>query len=220
MKNVKALSVAEFEALANTDTIIIDTRKADDFTEGFVPNSIFIGLDGRFAEWAGTLLPYNKNIILVSDLGKEEESIIRLTRVGLDNIKGYLQGGFEVWKSADKKIDIIINIEADELKMDLQFDADKLAVIDVRKPSEFEAGHIDIADNFSLANLTNEIEELPENKNLYVHCAGGYRSVIAASILKQKGIHNLRNVIGGWGSITKIADMPIALPEPKNIELN
>jgi glyoxylase-like metal-dependent hydrolase (beta-lactamase superfamily II)/rhodanese-related sulfurtransferase len=220
MKNVKALSVAEFEALANTDTIIIDTRKADDFTEGFVPNSIFIGLDGRFAEWAGTLLPYNKNIILVSDLGKEEESIIRLTRVGLDNIKGYLQGGFEAWKSADKKIDIIINIEADELKMDLQFDADKLAVIDVRKPSEFEAGHIDIADNFSLANLTNEIEELPEYKNLYVHCAGGYRSVIAASILKQKGIHNLRNVIGGWGSITKIADMPIAVPEPKNIELN
>jgi rhodanese-related sulfurtransferase len=204
----------------NDDTILLDTRTADQFTEGFIPNSLFIGLDGRFAEWAGSLLPFNADILLITDEGKEQESATRLARVGLDNIKGYLKGGFEAWKNAGKTCDLIINVEADELRIDMQYDADKMAIIDVRKPTEFEAGHIDVAENFSLADLEKEIEDLPEHKNLYVHCAGGYRSVIAASIMKQHGIHQLRNVIGGWGAITKINDMPIELPQPKNAELN
>ncbi len=220
MKSVKALSVAEFEAIAKTEAIILDTRNTQIFAEGFIPQSIFIGLDGRFAEWAGTLLPYNKPIILVTEIGKENESIMRLSRVGLDNVKGFLQGGFESWKNAGKKIDMIINIEADELKIDLQFDENKMAVIDVRKPSEFEDGHIDVAENFSLADLEKNIGAIPENKNLYVHCAGGYRSVIAASILKKHGVHQLRNVLGGYGVIAKIPDMPITLPSDKKVQLN
>ncbi|MEY2828843.1 MAG: hypothetical protein RIQ33_701 [Bacteroidota bacterium] len=220
MNNVKALSVDEFAALINDDTILLDTRTADQFTEGFIPNSLFIGLDGRFAEWAGTLLPFNADILLIADEGKEQEAATRLARVGLDNIKGYLKGGFDAWKNSGKTCDLIINVEADELRIDMQYDADKMAIIDVRKPTEYEAGHIDVAENFSLADLEKEIEDLPEHKNLYVHCAGGYRSVIAASIMKQHGFHQLRNVIGGWGAITKIDDMPIELPQPKNAELN
>ncbi|MEY4876920.1 MAG: hypothetical protein RL708_2069 [Bacteroidota bacterium] len=220
MQNAKALSIDEFEQLIKEKTIIVDTRKAEEFTEGFVPGSLFIGLEGRFAEWAGTLLPFNKNIVLVTEIGKEEESVIRLSRVGLDKVQGYLKGGFEAWKNAGKTCDIIISVDADELRIDMQYDADKIAIIDVRKPTEFEAAHIDVAENFSLADLEKEIEELPENKNLYVHCAGGYRSVIAASIMKQHGIHQLRNVNGGWGSISKIEDMPIALPQPNDIGLN
>jgi rhodanese-related sulfurtransferase len=141
-------------------------------------------------------------------------------RVGLDNVKGFLQGGFDAWKNANKKTDLIIDVEADELKMDLQFDEDKTAVIDVRKPSEFEGGHIDVAQNFSLADLEKNLGELPEHKNMYVHCAGGYRSVIAASMMKKAGYHNLRNVIGGWGTITKVPEMPIVLPVPKEAQLN
>ncbi len=220
MSSAKALSIEEFEAIAKTDAIILDTRTADKFTEGFIPNSIFIGLDGRFAEWAGTILPYDKNIILVTEIGKEQESIVRLGRVGLDKVIGYLQGGFEAWKSANKKFDLVINVEADELKMDLQYDEDKMAVIDVRKPSEFEGGHIDIAQNFSLANLENEMTDLPDNKNMYVHCAGGYRSVIAISLMKKEGYHNVRNIVGGWGTITKVPEMPIVLPVPKEASLN
>ena len=216
----KALSVEEFEVLTKTDVIILDTRVAAEFTSGFIPQSIFIGLDGRFAEWAGSILPFNKPIIIVAEKGKENETIVRLARVGLDNVKGFLDGGFDAWKNANKKTDLIIDVEADELKMDLQFDEDKTAVIDVRKPSEFEGGHIDVAQNFSLADLEKNLSELPEHKNMYVHCAGGYRSVIAASIMKKHGFHNLRNVLGGWGAISKLPDMPLVKPIPREAELN
>ena len=220
MSNAKALSIEEFEAISKTDIIILDTRNAAQFADGFIPESIFIGLDGRFAEWAGTILPYDKNIVLVTEIGKEQESIVRLSRVGLDKVIGYLQGGFEAWKNANKKFDLVINVEADELKMDLQYDEDKMAVIDVRKPSEFENGHIDIAQNFSLAELSEEMTDLPENKNLYVHCAGGYRSVIAISLMKKEGYHNVRNIVGGWSEIMKVPEMPIVLPVPKETQLN
>jgi rhodanese-related sulfurtransferase len=184
---------------------------SNQFTEGFIPESIFIGLDGRFAEWAGSLIPLDKTIVLITAAGKEQESMIRLTRVGFEKVVGYLEGGFEAWKLAGKKIDMIINVEPEELRMDMQFD-ENMEIIDVRKPSEFDNGHIDVALNFSLAELENRLPELPAGNNLYVHCAGGYRSVIGASIMKKYGLHTVRNVLGGWAKITEVSDMPLALP--------
>ena len=166
------------------------------------PGSIFIGLEGRFAEWAGTLLSFKNPIILVTAPGMEEETMIRLARVGFDNVEGYLEGGFDAWKNAGEKIDLVIDVEADELAMDFPFD-DKLLVVDVRKPNEFAEGHVKDSLNIPLSEMTDvaQIAQLEEDQNIYVHCAGGYRSVIAASLLKQQGYHNLRNVLGGWGKI-------------------
>lgn len=207
-KGLQPLSVAAFkEKAAQDNTIIVDTRKATVFTEGFVPNSIFIGLEGRFAEWAGSILPFDKNILLVTETGKEKETIVRLARVGFEHFVGYLQGGFEVWKNANEKIDLIIDIEADELAMDIPFD-DQLLVIDVRKENEYADGHLTQAMNIPLSNLIDpgSMADLDDSHNMYVHCAGGYRSVIAASLIKRQGLHNVRNVLGGWGAIKELKD--------------
>jgi hydroxyacylglutathione hydrolase len=196
------LSVAAFKKLINEDVLVLDTRNASIFTEGFVPSSIFIGLEGRFAEWAGALLPFDKPIILVTEQGEEENTVIRLARVGFDKIKGYLQGSFEAWQNAGEKIDMIVSVEADELAMDLPHDP-HITVVDVRRETEFADGHVKNAQNIPLNEMTDvaNIAVFEENQNLYVHCAGGYRSVIAASLMKRQGIHNLRNVLGGWDKI-------------------
>lgn len=201
LKGMQALSIEAFKK-ASEGKIILDTRTAAAFTEGFVPGSIFIGLEGRFAEWAGTLLDFNTPILLVTAPGKEEESVIRLSRVGFDKMEGYLEGGFEAWKNAGEKIDMIIDVEADELLMDMPHDPN-LVVVDVRKETEFGDGHLKDAVNLPLDEMTDNalLAQFEDNQNLYVHCAGGYRSVIAASLLKRQGIHNLRNVLGGWGKI-------------------
>ncbi len=207
-KGLQPLSIAAFkEKAAQDNTIIVDTRKATVFTEGFVPNSIFIGLEGRFAEWAGSILPFDKNILLVTEAGKEKETIVRLTRVGFEHFVGYLQGGFEAWKNANEKIDLIIDIEADELAMDIPFD-DQLLVVDVRKENEYADGHLAQAMNIPLSNLIDpgSMADLDDCHNMYVHCAGGYRSVIAASLIKRQGLHNVRNVLGGWGAIKELKD--------------
>jgi len=199
----KALSVTDFKALQKQeDTIILDTRPASVFVNGFVPDSIFIGLEGRFAEWAGVVLPFDKNILLVTEQGKEKETITRLARVGFEKMIGYLDGGFESWKNAGEKIDIIIDVEADELAMDIKFD-DKLVVLDVRKELEYDDNHIKDALNIPLDSLTDPASmiDLEDHLNIYVHCAGGYRSVIASSLLKRQGIHNIRNVAGGFEKI-------------------
>jgi hydroxyacylglutathione hydrolase len=198
----KALSLEEFKNLAKEDVIILDTRHATIFTQGFIPNSIFIGLEGRYAEWAGSLLSFDKKIILVTEPGKEEESVIRLSRVGFDKMVGYLNAGFEAWKNAGEKIDMIVDVEPDELIMDLPHDPN-ITVLDVRKEAEFGDGHLEEASNLPLAEMTDVtlLAQFEENENIYVHCAGGYRSVIAASILKKEGIHNIRNVVGGWAKI-------------------
>jgi hydroxyacylglutathione hydrolase len=198
----KALSLKEFKALAKEDVIILDTRHATIFTQGFIPNSIFIGLEGRYAEWAGSLLSFDKKIILVTESGKEEESVIRLSRVGFSKMAGYLDGGFDAWKNAGEKIDMIVDVEPDELIMDLPHDPN-ITVLDVRKETEFADGHLEEASNLPLAEMTDVtlLAQFEENENIYVHCAGGYRSVIAASILKKEGIHNIRNVVGGWAKI-------------------
>lgn len=205
-KGLTALDIPAFKRITkDPDLIILDTRKATEFTRGFVPGSISIGLEGRFAEWAGSLLPFDKKIVLVTETGKERESIIRLARVGFEKIEGYLQDGFETWKSAGEPIDMIIDVEPDELLMDIPFD-ENLVIMDVRKETEYADGHIKDAVNVPLDTLTDPVSmaNIEETHNLYVHCAGGYRSVIAASLLKRQGIHNLRNVLGGWGEIKKL----------------
>lgn len=201
-KGMKALSVDAFKKAMQQDCVILDTRHASQFTEGFVPGSIFIGLEGRFAEWAGSILPFDKPIILVTEPGKEEETVIRLSRVGFDKMEGYLAGGFEAWRNAGEKTDLIIDIEADELMMDIPHDPN-LLVVDVRRETEFADGHLADAVNLPLDEMTDlvQLAQFEENQNLYVHCAGGYRSVIAASLFKKHGYHNLRNVLGGWGKI-------------------
>lgn len=202
-KGLTPLPIADFKKLMQQDDmVILDTRHADVFTQGFVPGSIFIGLEGRFAEWAGSLLPFDKPMILVTEAGMEEDTVVRLARVGFDKMQGYLQGGFEAWQAAGEKIDMIINIEADELAMDIPHD-DHLVVVDVRRETEFADGHVKGAQNIPLNEMTDvaTIANFEDNQNLYIHCAGGYRSVIASSLIKRHGVHNLRNVIGGWGKI-------------------
>ncbi len=203
---LKALSVEEFKQQINENVIVLDTRAATTFTQGFIPGSIFIGLDGKFAEWAGSLLPFDKPLLLVTENGKEKETVIRLARVGLSKITGYLQGGFEAWKQAGEKKDLIIDVEPDELAIDLPFD-ERLVVVDVRKEVEFADGHVKDAVNIPLINMTDpaSMANIEDTDNLYLHCGSGYRSTIAASLLKRHGIHNLHNVLGGW---EKIKDEP------------
>jgi len=210
IKGTKQLSITDFKTLIAEGAIVLDTRRAATFTDGFVPGSVNIGLEGRFAEWAGSLLSFDKVIILVTEAGKEKESVVRLARVGFDKIAGYLQGGFENWKKSGEEIDMIINVEPDELMMDIPFD-ENLLVVDVRKPNEFAEGHINGAQNIPLSEMADpgNLSMLEENDNLYVHCTSGYRSVIASSLLKRQGIHNLRNVAGGWDEISKQKNVEI-----------
>lgn len=202
LKGLKPLSIAEVKAAIEADALLVDTRHASVFTAGFIPGSVFIGLEGRFAEWAGSLLPFNKEIVLITDAGQEKETLVRLARVGFHKVIGYLEGGFKKWQEAGEKVDMIIDVEADELAMDLPFD-DNLVILDVRKPTEFGDGHIKDAINMPLNDMNDPalMASLEDDQNLYIHCAGGYRSVIAASLLKRQGIHNLRNVLGGWSKI-------------------
>ncbi len=207
-KGMQALSVADFKIkAAEDDVIILDTRPSAVFTEGFVPTSISIGLDGRFAEWAGSLLPFTKPLILVTDPGKERETIVRLARVGFDKIEGYLEGSYAAWLAAGETIDLIIDVEADELAMDIPFD-DKIYVVDVRKQPEHANGHLKDSVNIPLDTLTDpgSMAGFDETQNIYIHCAGGYRSVIASSIIKREGFHNIRNVVGGWGKMKELGD--------------
>ena len=201
-RGLTPLNVTDFKNKMLEDVIVVDTRLAAIFTEGFIPGSIFIGLEGRFAEWAGSLLPFTKPLLLITETGQEEETIIRLARVGFSKFEGYLAGGFEAWKNAGEKVDLIINVEADELAMDIPFDQN-LQVVDVRKEIEFADGHVKTAINMPLADMADValIASFEENQNLYLHCGGGYRSVIACSLLKKQGLHNIRNIAGGWAKI-------------------
>lgn len=210
----KALSVDEFKQKVANGAVILDTRKAVEFTEEFVPGSISVGLEGRFAEWAGSVLPFDKELVLVTEDGKEEETVMRLARVGLDKTIGYLKGGVNGWKAAGESVDMVIDIEPDEFAMDLPHD-NNMEILDVRKPTEFENGHVKGATNAPLNTLTDivQVALINTDANLYVHCAGGYRSVIAASLLKRQGFHNLRNVLGGYGKMKELDNIPTVEPE-------
>lgn len=202
-KGLNAMTVPMFkDRMQDDNVILIDTRPAEIFTEAFVPGSVSIGLEGKFAEWAGMLIPYDREILLIAAPGKEKESLIRLARVGFKNFAGYLDGGIEQWKLAGEPVDMIIDVMADELAMDIPFD-ENLLVMDVRKESEYADGHVKGAVNVPLHTLTDPASMSPieDNDNMYIHCQGGYRSVIAGSLLKRQGFHNLRNVKGGWNAI-------------------
>jgi glyoxylase-like metal-dependent hydrolase (beta-lactamase superfamily II)/rhodanese-related sulfurtransferase len=205
---LKALTVAAFkEQITTFEPVILDTRNATLFTQGFIPGAISIGLEGRFAEFAGSILPFDKAILLVCEPGTEKESIVRLARVGFENIIGHLAGGFDAWTKAGEPIDLIIDVEADELAMDLPFDPN-MVIVDVRKTSEFDKGHIKEALTIPLDELIDpaSMANFDDNQNIYIHCAGGYRSVIASSLIKRQGIHNIRNVIGGFKAISELSD--------------
>jgi hydroxyacylglutathione hydrolase len=209
---LKALNLEAFkELIGEDDTICLDTRISTEFTKGFIPGSISIGLDGRFAEWAGSLLPFDKPFVLVTEPGKEKESVVRLARVGFAQMSGYLDGGFETWKNSGEPIDLVVNIDADEFAMDLPFDP-KLKVVDVRRETEFADGHVAGARNIPLETLTDlgNMAEFNDTDNIYIHCASGYRSTIASSLFKRQGIHNLHNIVGGWDEIKKIDGLEIA----------
>ena len=201
-QSTKPLSPKEFELLANeTEAVILDVRHQSEFIKGFIPQSIFIGLGGTFAPWVGALIKDIKQpILLVTPEGKEEHTITRLSRVGFDNVLGYLEGSFEAWKSSGKEIDTLESVSAQTLEEKINEDA---LVFDVRKPGEFTSEHIEIATSTPLDFLNDHITEFPKSKDFYMHCACGYRSVIAASILKARGFHNVIDVAGGYGAIKK-----------------
>lgn len=186
----------------NENTVLVDTRSVSAFTEGFIPGSVFIGREGNFVEWAVNLLSTDQKIILIVSPGREEECMGLLINAGFKNVAGFLDGGFEAWKEEGGAVDMIIDIDAGELAMDIPFD-ENLVVVDVRRPVEYAEGHVRDALNLPLTDMKDpgNIVQLNERDNLYLHCARGYRSVIAASLLKLHGYNNLRNVTGGWESI-------------------
>ena len=199
----KALSPAEFETAANeTDAVILDTRHQSDFVKGFIPQSIFIGIDGGFAPWVGSLIKDVKQpILLVADEGRVEEVITRLGRVGFDNTIGYLDGGFETWEASGKETDSIKSISASSFAE--EWTESDSPLFDVRKKGEYGTGHIEGANHVCLSNVNEQLAEFPKEENFYVHCAGGYRSVIASSILKMRGYHNLTDIAGGYDALEK-----------------
>ena len=201
-KGTQALSPTEFEVAANeTDALLLDTRDAQTFAKGFIPNSINIGIDGNFAPWAGTLIPdIKQTILLIVDEGREEEIVTRLARVGYDNTIGYLKGGFEAWKKAGKETDAIESISVDELAKRMEENPD-LNILDVRKKSEHFSEHVLDSENIALDYINEHIAEVNKDKTYYVHCAGGYRSMIFNSILKARGYDNLIDVQGGFDAI-------------------
>ncbi|MCI4442470.1 MAG: MBL fold metallo-hydrolase [Lentimicrobium sp.] len=204
ISEAKAYDAQTFELVANEiDTVILDVRHQDDFAKGHIPKSIFIGIDGDFAPWVGALIPDIKQpILLVTSVGREEESITRLARVGYDNTLGYLKGGFDTWKNAGLEYDTVSSVSAETLEEIME---EKVPVFDVRKENEYIAEHIVDVPSTPLDFINDHLAEFPKEEEFYLHCAGGYRSMIAASILKARGYHNVINVIGGFDAIKKTA---------------
>lgn len=204
---MKALTPDEFEATAdNTDALILDTRANTDFYKGFIPQSVNIGLNGDFAPWVGALIAdVNQKILLVTDAGKEEEAVTRLSRVGFDHILGHLQGGFAAWLASGKEADTVDRITAEQLAQALEIGKD--TVIDVRKESEYAAEHIEGAYNRPLAHINEWIKSINPSEHFFLHCAGGYRSMIAASILQARGYRNFTEIAGGFAAIAQ-TDIP------------
>ena len=206
-KNLNPLDADEFEKLANqSGVLILDVRNQIQFAEEHIPGSIFIGIDGGFAPWVGAIVgDVKRRIILITPKGREEETITRLARVGFDNALGFLEGGLSSWKVKGKKTDSVSTIEASKLGKKI-FDQTK--IIDVRKNSEFSNGHLKNALNIPLDQLSENFDKIPLEGDFFVHCAGGYRSMIASSILKSRGIDSMTDIIGGFSAI-KSSGIPI-----------
>ena len=201
-KSLRALNITDFKSFSNDkQSVILDVRNQDIFRIGFIPGSIFIGLNGGFAPWVGAVIKDVKTkILLVCDPGLEKQAIMRLSRVGFDNVIGYLDGGFEIWKKAKQKIDTLDSISSKDLKEIIN---SKISLIDVRRKNERNKGYLKLSQNIPLNNIDLNINDLDKNINHYIHCAGGYRSMIACSILKKLGFNSLYDVKGGFSEIKK-----------------
>ncbi len=199
---MRALSPDEFEAAAeNTEALILDTRTNTEFYKGFIPQSVSIGLDGDFAPWVGALIVDVKQpLLLVTDPGKEEESVTRLSRVGFDNILGHLKGGFTAWLESGKEADVVDRITPEQFASEVEIGKD--TILDIRKESEYTAEHIEEAYNRPLANINDWIKDINPKEHFFLHCAGGYRSMIAASILQSRGYRNFTEIAGGFKAIS------------------
>lgn len=209
-RGVRPLSPAEFEAAANeTGALILDTREAQVFAKGFIPNSINIGIDGSFAVWVGAMIPdLKQEILVVAEEGREEEVITRLARVGYDYSIGFLAGGFKSWKEAGFEVDSIPSITAEELAS-IRENSPQISILDVRKNSEFLSEHVLDAENTPLDYINDSMLKVDKNKTYYVHCAGGYRSMVFASILKARGYDKLIDIAGGFKAIKESGKFPI-----------
>ncbi len=208
-RGTQALTPKAFKISANqTNALLLDVRNQKDFAAGHIPGSIFIGLDGGFAPWVGTLIGDVKHpILLITPEGREEETVTRLSRIGFDNTLGYLKGGFDSWRKMDMEYDTVSSITANRFKEIIE--KEEVLIFDVRKNGEYISEHLDKAKNTPLSGINEYFTEFDSNKSCYVHCAGGYRSMIAASILKSRGIHNLIDIAGGFAAI-KEAEIPVS----------
>jgi glyoxylase-like metal-dependent hydrolase (beta-lactamase superfamily II)/rhodanese-related sulfurtransferase len=204
---MKAIDASDFEQLVDeSGALILDTRNASDFSKGFVPQSINIGISGDFAPWVGALIAdVNQPIVLVTDSGKEEETVTRLSRVGFDTVLGHLKGGFEAWKTSGFDVDTINRITTVQFENEVKIGVSK--VVDIRKESEYEAEHLEDAYSKPLAYINDWIKDINPNEHFFMHCAGGYRSMIAASILQARGYRNFSEIDGGFNAIAK-TDLP------------
>jgi glyoxylase-like metal-dependent hydrolase (beta-lactamase superfamily II)/rhodanese-related sulfurtransferase len=200
---MKAIDASDFEQLVDeSGALILDTRNASDFSKGFVPQSINIGISGDFAPWVGALIAdVNQPIVLVTDSGKEEETVTRLSRVGFDSVLGHLKGGFEAWKSSGFDVDTINRITTVQFENEVKIGVSK--VVDIRKESEYEAEHLEDAYSKPLAYINDWIKDINPNEHFFMHCAGGYRSMIASSILQARGYRNFSEIDGGFNAIAK-----------------
>lgn len=208
-RGMRALTPDQFELVAETEgALVLDTRGAQTFKDGFVPRSINIGIKGDFAPWVGAMIPDVKHpLLLVTDEGMEDEVVTRLARVGYDNVFGYLKGGVAAWKASGKEVDTIESISAEEFAK--RFHANKLRVVDVRKDGEYEAEHVDGAWHASLQYINQNLAAFSKEETNYIHCAGGYRSMVAASLLKARGWHNIVDVAGGFNAIKNNTDVKV-----------
>ncbi|MFQ3173150.1 MAG: hydroxyacylglutathione hydrolase [Flavobacterium sp.] len=202
---MRAINIKDFETVAeDTGALILDTRNNGDFAKGFIPQSINIGINGDFAPWVGALIAdVKQSIILVTEVGQEEESVTRLSRVGFDNLIGHLDGGFEAWKKAEKETDTINRVAAEEFAKALKIGESK--VIDIRKDSEYSAEHVDEAYSMPLSKINEWIKDIDPKEPFFLHCAGGYRSMIAASILQARGFRNFSEIEGGFNAVAQTA---------------
>ncbi|MFV8362350.1 MBL fold metallo-hydrolase [Flavobacterium sp. ZT3P35] len=200
---MRALAVVEFEMAAEeTAALILDTRKNGVFAKGFIPQSINIGIDGDFAPWVGALIANVKQpILIVCELGQEEETVTRLSRVGFDNLIGHLAGGFDAWAKAGKEFDTVNRISAEQFATDVKIGESK--IIDIRKETEYSAEHIEDSYSKPLAAINDWVKDINPKEHFYLHCAGGYRSMIAASILEARGFRNFTEIEGGFNAIAK-----------------
>lgn len=206
--SLKSISIDVFIQMSeNDDFVVLDTRKSELLINGFIPNSINISLDDSVAICSTRLIPSNKKILLLTEIGKEKETLLELFIIGIDNVVGFLEGSFDSWINKEKQIDLVISIEVDELLIDIPYD-ENLIVLDIRNETDYEEGHLKQSINIPLKNLVDVgiMADFDDNHNIYVLCENGGNSMIACTLLKRQGIHNVRNISGGWKSIKEIED--------------